>query len=120
MKEKFEEFARTKGATYFEIDADGVYRDDSTRLLREVWDAAKEDFQTGLDKMKHVKDLNRPVKFAEGCDCGCNTPSFTEPWDALRFLMHRMDSAGVGHAVGQSYAWDIMQILKAHDQVEPK
>lgn len=57
-------------------------------------------------------DLHREWKFSKGCDCGCNTPSFTEPMEALRFLMGRMNDAGVSQAVGESYAWDIMQILK--------
>lgn len=63
-------------------------------------------------------DLSRAVKFREGCDCGCNEPAFTEPFEALRFLMHRMNGAGVSKAVGESYAWDIYQILKRHGELE--
>jgi hypothetical protein len=66
--------------------------------------------------MKELK-LSRPVKFKTGCDCGCNDPSFTEPFEALKFLMYRMRGAGIGEAVAQDYAWDIYQILKAHGQL---
>ena len=65
-----------------------------------------------------MADLTREVKVRKGCDCGCNTPNFTEPFEALRFLMHRMNSAGIGAAVAEDYAYDIYQILKKHDQLE--
>ena len=97
---------------------DGRYENDRVHEMFNIWLAAREDFQNRLDQMQHAKDLNRPVSFREGCDCGCNTPSFTEPFEALRFLMHRMNHAGVGEAVGASYAHDIMQILKAYNAVE--
>lgn len=67
-----------------------------------------------------MADLTRPFKVREGCDCGCNTPSFTEPFEALRFLMHRMNSAGIADAVAEDYAYDIYQILKKYDQLESK
>lgn len=64
-----------------------------------------------------MADLTRKVKFAEGCDCGCNDPISSDPFEMLEFLMHRMNGAGVGEAVAESYAWDIYQILKAHDKL---
>lgn len=105
-------------AKSFTRNEDGSYQDAVVQGYYAFWDAARFDFQTRIDLNIQVKDLNRPIKFKAGCDCGCNAPSFTTPFGALRFLMHRMNSAGVGAAVGVSYAYDIMQILKAHDAVE--
>lgn len=102
----------------FARNEDGSYQNVFARGHFHVWEAARADFQARLDAQAEYKDLNREVKFREGCDCGCNSPSFIEPFDALRFLMHRMNGAGVGDAVGVSYAHDIMQILKEYDAVE--
>lgn len=86
-----------------------------TLLSWRTWQYAHDD-KNGPRK---APDLNREWKFSKGCDCGCNDPSFTEPLDALRFLMHRMNFVGaVSKAVGDSYAWDIMQILKRFNAVE--
>ena len=63
-------------------------------------------------------DIKRKWKFLEGCDCGCNDPAFTEPIEALKFLMGRMQFAGISAAVAESYAWDIYQILKRLGEVE--
>lgn len=57
------------------------------------------------------------AKEPSGCsdpDCGCGTPTFTEPMEALRFLSGRFKYAGVGHAVAKSYARDIDAILAKH------
>jgi hypothetical protein len=45
------------------------------------------------------------------CDCGCNVPTFTEPLEALEFLAGRMEFAGAGEAVAESYARDLRKIL---------
>jgi hypothetical protein len=105
-------------ANSFTRNEDGSYKNVILCGHYEVWEAACADFQARLDERHHHKDLNRPAKFKEGCDCGCNAPSFTTPFGALRFLMHRMNSAGVGDAVGESYAHDIAQILNQYDAME--
>lgn len=111
-------YAATYTQEAFARNADGDYQDMRVRSHYAIWEAAQEDFQKRLDAQAERKDLNRPVSFRTGCDCGCNTPSFDEPFEALRFLMHRMNGAGVGEAVGASYAHDIAQILKAYSAME--
>ncbi|NLA69326.1 MAG: hypothetical protein GX856_14000 [Gammaproteobacteria bacterium] len=66
-----------------------------------------------------VAALSAPAVEVEpsGCndpDCGCGTPTFTEPMEALRFLSGRFKYAGVGRAVAKSYARDIDAILAKH------
>ena len=63
---------------------------------------------------KGHENLKRTYSFTgeSYCDCGCNDPAFTEPIEALTFLMYRMNHAGIGEAVAQGYAHDIYQILK--------
>jgi hypothetical protein len=119
----FEEYLKTNipaaiTENSFACNEDGSYQNPIVRGHYHLWEAARADFQARLEARADYKDLNRAVKFAEGCDCGCNSAAFTRPFDALRFLMHRMNGAGVGDAVGVSYAHDIMQILKEHDAVE--
>lgn len=99
-------------------NSDGDYKVHEIRIRYATWVAAREDFQKRLNEMAQQKDLDRAVKFRVGCDCGCNTPSFTEPFEALRFLMHRMNHAGIGDAVGESYAHDIAAILKHYGAME--
>lgn len=101
-------FARNEDGTYQNVIVCGHYA---------VWEAARADFQAQLDDLQETKNLDRPVKFSKGCDCGCNSPAFTTPFGALRFLMNRMHGNGVGQAVAESYAWDIMQILRGYDAV---
>ena len=58
----------------------------------------------------------------KGCgdpECGCDTPSFTEPLEALRFLSGRFKYAGVSHGVAEAYARDIDAILARHDTAPP-
>lgn len=92
-------------------------------LSWETWKAARAEIKhevesSDTDDTRSVPDLNREWKFSKGCDCGCNDPSFTRPLQALRFLMNRMNGAGVAGLVGQQYAWDIMQILKRVNAVD--
>lgn len=93
-----------------------------TLLSWETWKAAQPKHSPSVDEIGDVMppppDLNRKWKFREDCTCGCNTPSFTEPLGALRFLMRRMQQSGLAHSVCVDYAWDIMQILKKWDAVE--
>ena len=66
------------------------------------------------------ENLRRTYSFTgeTPCDCGCNCSSFTEPIEALKFLMYRMNDCGVGDAVAESYAHDIYKILKNLGEVE--
>ena len=105
-------------AMALELTPEGEYRVLDVRNRYSTWVAAREDFQKRVEELAQQKDLDRAVKFKAGCDCGCNTPSFTEPFEALRFLMHRMNHAGIGDAVGQSYAHDIATILKHYGAME--
>lgn len=51
-------------------------------------------------------------KSKESCDCGCQIPTFTEPFEALKFLSGRFKYAGVAEVVAKSYAKDIDTILE--------
>lgn len=98
-----------------------VARDKLEWIVKDAITHAKAELSLTLHQPQdntHQADLTRKWKFREGCDCGCNTPCFTEPFEALRFLMRRMNGAGVAQAVGESYAHDIYQILKRHHQLD--
>lgn len=111
-------YAATYTQESFALTPDGEYKDMRVRSHYAIWEAARNDFQKRLDAQAERKDLNREVKFLKDCDCGCNAPTFDEPFEALRFLMNRMNHAGVGEAVAASYAHDIAQILKTYNAME--
>ena len=52
------------------------------------------------------------TKSCDDPDCGCGTPVFTHPKEALEFLSGRFKFAGVSHSVALAYANDIDAILE--------
>lgn len=50
-------------------------------------------------------------KYCGDPQCGCSTPAFSKPREALWFLQGRMAYAGVGEAVAKSYSEDLEEIL---------
>lgn len=66
------------------------------------------DFQTVDDK---VWPLVETHQYKNLCDCGCNDPTFTTAEEAIKFLAHRLNFAGVSDIVAKKYARDLDMII---------
>jgi len=96
----------------------------------QVWIICNGELQAVIDTANTAVEIATPPTARQeveeylparvpGCDdpgCGCGTPAFTEPMEALRFLSGRFKHAGVGEAVARSYAQDIDQILRREQE----
>lgn len=58
-----------------------------------------------------MSQTQTPVAVCTDPDCGCQTPAFTEPMEAIEFLAGRMRFAGVSTGVALAYANDLDAIL---------
>jgi hypothetical protein len=93
------------------------HREDSEKIIKFTEAQLKEFVGMQFEHQKQLQDHRRInwKPYDPDCYCGCNKPTFTEPMEALEFLAGRMEFAGIGSAVADSYARDIRKILHKED-----
>lgn len=103
-------FAQKLSKYHYVLSYNESYFGEPTGMLKQV--------VAEIDRILPDEKIPFPLKGKEGCDCGCQEPTFTDPLEALRFLSTRFKHGGVAEAVAWDYAKDIDAILEKLDSTE--
>lgn len=113
-------FLKTHGEALAALASPAV-EDDKAQPHRPP-EAFGEDVEAAVQNGLNCIGVAARTKQPTSCDdptCGCTTPAFTTPLEALQFLSARFKHAGVSEGVAKAYARDIDAILAAQPDVIP-